>query len=177
LIRFNKKKKTMGLNEVFRKVADIERNATELASHEVNLSLESDLVGTSKKIAQGNKDVLEMNKNILLLKNEYDALNKVVSDKIATITRLQKSVETSYANNSKAYSGVAKFALGLKTKVETSAKDLGVNPNTFPLYTALLNEINNNMWLSMMNISTKDYFFRDANSAKSTLTTNISKLK
>jgi Zn-dependent M32 family carboxypeptidase len=167
----------MGLNEVFRKVADIERNATELASHEVNLSLESDLVGTSKKIAQGNKDVLEMNKNILLLKNEYDALNKVVSDKIATITRLQKSVETSYANNSKAYSGVAKFALGLKTKVETSAKDLGVNPNTFPLYTALLNEINNNMWLSMMNISTKDYFFRDANSAKSTLTTNISKLK
>jgi Zn-dependent M32 family carboxypeptidase len=166
----------MSLNTVLGKIAKI-NEATELASHEVNLSLESDLVGTSKKIAQGNKDVLDMNKNIFLLKTEYDALNKVVSEKIATITRLQKTVETSYANNSKAYTGVAKFALSLKAKVETAAKDLGVNPSTFPAYTALLNEMNNNMFLSITNIAAKDYFFRDSNTSKNTLTTNISKLK
>ena len=33
----------MGLNEVFKKVADIERNATELASHEVELALVDDI--------------------------------------------------------------------------------------------------------------------------------------
>lgn len=166
----------MSIHNIIDKI-NLINQATELARHDVELSLESDLLGTSKKIAQGNKDVLDMNKNILLLKNEYDALNKAVSDKIATITRLQKSVETSYTNNSKSYAGVAKFALALKTKVETAAKDLGVNPNTFPSYAGLLNEINNNMWLSISNIATKDYFFKNANSSKSTLTTNISKLK
>ena len=33
----------MGLNKVFKKVADIERNATELASHEVELALVDDI--------------------------------------------------------------------------------------------------------------------------------------
>lgn len=151
--------------------------ATELESHNVELSLESDMVGYSKKLAQANKDVLDMNKNINLLKTEYDNLNKIVSDKIATISRLQKSVDAAYATNSKAYTGVAKFALGLKTKAETASKELGLKPDVSPAYKDLVNNINNNMWLSIMNIANKDYFFKNVNTSKSSLLSNTAKIK
>lgn len=68
----------MGLNEVFKKVADIERNATELASHKVELALADELVTAVKQATQAatsyakSKD--KITKAINSIKGDIDAL-------------------------------------------------------------------------------------------------------
>jgi Zn-dependent M32 family carboxypeptidase len=157
--------------------AKLELDRTELAKHEVELTIVTDMVGYSKAISKGNNDVLAMNKNIQLLKQEYTALTKLVSEKVATISRLQKSTIAEYDANKKALSGKAKFALTLKTKFEEQAKELGLNVANSAEYKALLDAINNNMWMSIMNIDNKDYFFKESDSAYNDLLTAVSKIK
>jgi hypothetical protein len=63
----------MGLNEVFKKVADIERNATELASHKVELATPDDL---EKKKIQGAKELETAN---ALAKTVAASIDKVIT--------------------------------------------------------------------------------------------------
>jgi hypothetical protein len=66
----------MGLNEVFKKVADIERNATELASHKVELA--DNVMSLLTKAENGKKQVLEAKKAI----NDLKTMSKSVADKV-----------------------------------------------------------------------------------------------
>jgi hypothetical protein len=154
-----------------------EKKEIQLSNHEIALSLATDMVGYTKAIAKGNTDVLSMNKNIFTLKGEYAALAKLVNEKVATISRLQKSVSSEYDTNKKALLGKGKFALNLKKKFEDSAKEMGLNPSTSAEYKALVDAINNNMWLSIMNIENKDYFFKDSDAAYNDLTSAVAKIK
>jgi len=63
----------MGLNEVFKKVADIERNATELTSHKVELATPDDL---EKKKIQGAKELETAN---TLAKTVAASIDKVIT--------------------------------------------------------------------------------------------------
>ena len=63
----------MGLNEVFKKVADIERNATELASYKVDLATPDDL---EKKKIQGAKELETAN---ALAKTVAASIDKVIT--------------------------------------------------------------------------------------------------
>ena len=62
----------MGLNEVFKKVADIERNATELASHQVDLALNDDAKSLLKQVST---QATTMNKLLVNVKKGVDSIN------------------------------------------------------------------------------------------------------
>jgi DNA mismatch repair ATPase MutS len=80
----------MGLNEVFKKVADIERNATELASHKVDLALMGELataVKQAKDVAgKYSKSKDKISKAIASIKDDIAALklNKDYGKKVLT---------------------------------------------------------------------------------------------
>lgn len=80
----------MGLNEVFKKVADIERNATELASHKVDLALMGELAIAVKqaKDAAGKyaKSKDKISKAVASIKDDIAALklNKDYGKKVLT---------------------------------------------------------------------------------------------
>lgn len=157
--------------------AKLKLDKTELGKHEVELSLATDMVGYAKIIAKGNADVLTMNKNIQLLKSEYAALAKFVNDKATAISKLQKNTIAEYNSNKKALSGKGKFALALKEKFESQAKELGLNATSSAEYKSLVEAINNNMWLSIMNIDNQDYFFKESDAAYNELSAAVSKIK
>jgi len=81
----------MGLNEVFKKVADIERNATELASHKVDLAMTDKLKAELKKytalVSQSGKDldnyyvaIRTLEKAINELKGNSGNVTKIAQD-------------------------------------------------------------------------------------------------
>jgi biotin-(acetyl-CoA carboxylase) ligase len=81
----------MGLNEVFKKVADIERNATELASEKVELALTDKLKAELKKytalVSQSGKDldnyyvaIRTLEKAINELKGNSGNVTKIAQD-------------------------------------------------------------------------------------------------
>ena len=99
----------MGLNEVFKKVADIERNATELASHEVQLATVFEDVSSA---------LTEMrNLNI-----KSDGFKKAIDDKKMEVKKAQ--------NNFKAHLDLIDFQIKLATassdRLKMEASKLGI---------------------------------------------------
>lgn len=99
----------MGLNEVFKKVADIERNATELASHEVALATVFEDVSSA---------LTEMrNLNI-----KSDGFKQAIDDKKMEVKKAQ--------NNFKAHLDLIDFQIKLATsssdRLAMEASKLGI---------------------------------------------------
>ena len=71
----------MGLNEVFKKVADIERNATELASHEVELAMFKSV-----------QEIQKMFDDLKGLKDETFKYKKQINDAVIGLENIMKSL-------------------------------------------------------------------------------------
>lgn len=79
----------MGLNEVFKKVADIKSNATELASHEVELA------GYDFKAYKGDFDKL-FNVYRESFRTAIRMSKKSIDDYSSSLFNLQKQMDTEY---------------------------------------------------------------------------------
>ena len=110
----------MGLNEVFKKVADIERNATELASHKIDL-------GTIEDIAYQYKSINAIN-------NTYNKLDATVQKSIAPLNAAYKQIVINQ--------GYAKKITPVLDKLQATlvkqANDLGVNYKELPAFKQLM---------------------------------------
>ena len=108
----------MGLNEVFKKVADIESNATELASHQVELGLVDDLNNSSKMI--------------------YNAIQnaRLGLDKASKEYRL---LEVKFEKEFISAMSAAKENL---KQFDSASKQLGIDPNQSEEYKSLSLQVN-----------------------------------
>jgi hypothetical protein len=93
----------MGLNEVFKKVADIERNATELASEKVELATPDDLA-----------------KAQMQSKKELDAANTLAKNVMASIDKVIAAYRTNQVT--------CNLGLAAADDVTRKFKDLGMTP-------------------------------------------------
>jgi hypothetical protein len=91
----------MGLNEVFKKVADIEKNATELASHKIDLGIAEDV----------KKAYTEA---IAARKKSFDIMQKFKGDTMAALKQLNEM------------KSINEKAIPIFAKYEAAAKELGL---------------------------------------------------
>jgi hypothetical protein len=91
----------MGLNEVFKKVANIESNATELASHKVDLGIAEDV----------KKAYTEA---IAARKKSFDIMQKFKGDTMAALKQLNEM------------KSINEKAIPIFAKYEAAAKELGL---------------------------------------------------
>lgn len=101
----------MGLNEVFKKVAGIESNATELASHKVELALIDDF---KKLLNQTSNDYKSFNDDY----NKFKGFQKLVINSGSKLESSLKKLDTEY-------SAIVKQAqeLGLKFSTTKEGQD------------------------------------------------------
>ena len=106
----------MGLNEVLKKVSDIESRQTELASHKVELA---DL----KTLQNRLKDIFVFEKKLDVINPKIMELNKQKQDAVSQLRSILKNSQDT----------IQEF--------ESQAKELGFVPTSVPEFKALQNEL------------------------------------
>ena len=83
----------MGLNEVFKKVADIERNATELASHKIDLALVDDIKTAIQKGEFAYEDLNDSLTSYNAIKKQFDEIFKKSNDSYDKVEKFISQVQ------------------------------------------------------------------------------------
>ena len=165
------------MKNVMAKVAIIETERVELASERIELGLAQDMVAYATRIGKASLYLSEMEKNIAALRQEYIVLGNEAGKRASTIIRLQKATEDAYNFNKKQYANVAKNATDTMQKFETTAKEMGLKPDSSAEYKKLATAMNGNGFKSLVNIDNKNYFFNALEASRNQLMSSLSKIK
>ncbi len=123
------------LNKVFSKLAK-EDKKTELASHKIELNLTQD---AKKVISKLDKDNAAMKKAIANIEKETKKVEAILDKALTAIDTLYtKSMDVYRDSNSE------DEARAIYNKLETSAKDLGLNINDLPIAKQIADAVNRN---------------------------------
>jgi hypothetical protein len=162
------------MKSVMAKMAEA-NEALELASQKVELGLAQDMTAYATRISKAGDTLSFMEKNIAALKQEYIALNKEAATRASAINRLEKATQDAYNLNKKQYAGLAKSALTTMQQFETTAKEMGLKPDTSAEYKKLASAMAGKGYKALENIDNRNYFFDDA--AKNQLLSTLAKIK
>ncbi len=123
------------LNKVFSKLAKAEKK-TELASQKIELNLTQD---AKKVISKLDKDNAAMKKAIANIEKETKKVEAILDKSLTAIDTLYtKSMDIYRDSNSE------DEARAIYNKLETSAKDLGLNINDLPIAKQIADAVNRN---------------------------------
>ena len=113
------------MNNIFKKIAELEKNADEvkLGKHEVELNLVDDLKTSISKVSSLDSIVNTMSSNA-------DKTNKLFINALAQKEIILKN----YNDNRKSFENLNKELNLLFKTINTQAKDLGININDLPVY-------------------------------------------
>ena len=160
------------LQNVYDKLAD----KTELAKHEVELSLATDLQGNSKKLKQANIDTRDAVKFIQNSEIEIDNLIKIFEQNLIKVKQNIKRSNDLVNQNATKYKGIVPIVKNLLTKAELNAKELGLDVNSIPSYKELKLEFDTTYTNQTANIENKDFWIKDLNTKISILKAITSKI-
>ena len=122
------------LNKVFSKLAKAEK--TELASQKIELNLTQD---AKKVISKLDKDNAAMKKAIANIEKETKKVEAILDKALTAIDTLYTKSMDVYRN-----SNSEDEARAIYNKLETSAKDLGLNINDLPIAKQIADGVNRN---------------------------------
>jgi hypothetical protein len=105
----------MGLNEVFRKVADIESNATELASQKVELALVEDIKTAIQKGEFAYEDLNDSLTSYNAIKKQFDEIFKKSNDSYDKVQKFISQAQKWDQESTPVYK-----------KITDTSKDLGI---------------------------------------------------
>jgi len=105
----------MGLNEVFQKVADIERNATELASHKIDLGLVDDIKTAIQKGEFAYEDLNDSLISHATIKKQFDEILKKSNDSYDKVQKFIMQAQKWDQESTPVYK-----------KITDASKDLGI---------------------------------------------------
>jgi hypothetical protein len=127
----------MGLNEIFKKIAEIENKQMQLGKHEVDLGVMEDL---TKALADMQGIVKGSNDELTKLDNADTAIAKAKVEAQKLIDLANSNADKAYNNSKKiaaTYSkNLMKYA-DVLSRVEKQAKDLGIDAKQIPNYNAV----------------------------------------
>lgn len=160
--------------EEFRKAR--RANRVELESHDVELSLVTDLQGYSKKLSTAINEVKSFVQSNSITNQELESLVKTLSAELPKVlTSLKRSNDTQKILSDK-YKGLTQTAYALKNKAITQAKELGVDVNTIPNYKELDDLLGTPFSQNVGNIDNRNYFLKDVDSKLSQLKSLVAKI-
>jgi hypothetical protein len=121
----------MGLNEMFKKIAAIESEKTELSKYEIDL-------GAAEDLAKALSDLQANMKAVTDEKAKYKIADDAITKAKAEVLNASTNADKVQANGDKLvatlYKNLLKYAAVLD-KIEKQAKEFGIDPKQIPNYT------------------------------------------